>query len=154
MRRKDHNATRRRRVAFTSRRMGPLRANIYSERVRVRTITSRLRALPPAAIVAIGWVIGLIYAYPGMMTMDSLDQLREGREGFYTDGHPPAMAAMWRIVDAITAGPFLMLVIQTAAFVTGMYLILRRAMSPRAAALATTLVYIFPPVLAPMAVIW
>jgi hypothetical protein len=120
----------------------------------VRAITARIRGLPPAAILAIGWMIGLIYAYPGMMTMDSLDQLREGREGFYTDGHPPAMAAMWRIVDAIAAGPFGMLVIQTAAFVAGMYLILRRALSPRGAALATTLLYLFPPVLAPMAVIW
>jgi hypothetical protein len=99
--------------------------------------------------------MGLLYAYPGMMTMDSLDQLREGRAGFYTDGHPAAMAAMWRIVDAVLPGPFGMLLIQTAAFVTGAYLILRRAFtSPRGAAVATVCVFLFPPVLAPLAVIW
>ncbi len=114
----------------------------------------KFRSLPPGVIVAIGWGIGLVYAFPGMMTMDSLDQLREGREHFYTDGHPPAMAAMWRIVDAIIAGPFGMLMIQTGAFVLGLYWILKRAMQPRSAAIATVCVYVFPPVLAPMGVIW
>jgi hypothetical protein len=124
----------------------------YYTRVR---LTERIRTLPAGVIVAAGWAIGLVYAFPGMMTMDSLDQLREGREAFYTDGHPPAMAAMWRIVDAIVAGPIGMLAIQTAAFVTGMYLILRRALvSPRRAAVATVAIYLFPPVLAPMAVVW
>ncbi len=113
-----------------------------------------VRSLPPGVIVAIGWGIGLVYAYPGMMTMDSLDQLSEGRAHFYTDGHPPAMAAMLRIVDAIIAGPFGMLMIQTGAFVIGLYWILKRAMQPRTAAIATSCIYVFPPVLAPMGVIW
>jgi hypothetical protein len=122
--------------------------------MRVR-LTERIRSLPPGVIVAAAWVVGLVYAFPGLMSMDSLDQLREGREGFLTDGHPPAMAAMWGLVDAVISGPFGMLMIQTAAFVVGMYLILRRAFtSRRRAAVATTLLYLFPPVLAPMAVIW
>jgi hypothetical protein len=117
-------------------------------------VTERIRRLPPGVIVAMGWVVGLVYAYPGLVTMDSLDQLREGREGFYTDGHPPAMAAMWKLVDLVISGPLGMLVIQTLAFVVGMYWILRRAMTPTRAAIATALLFAFPPILAPMAVIW
>src|SRR5437588_4867274 len=89
-----------------------------------------------------------------MMTMDSLDQLSEARAGVYSDGHPPAMAAMWRVIDAIVSGPLGMLLIQTAAFLGGLYLVLRRALAPRAAAIAASLLFLFPPVLAPMAVIW
>jgi hypothetical protein len=114
----------------------------------------RIRELRPFTIVAIGWVIGIIYAFPGVMTLDGNDQLQQGRDNFYTDGHPPAMALLWRYVDRIIAGPFGMLVIQTVAFVVGLYWILRRTLSPRRAALATTILFLVPPVLAPMAAIW
>jgi len=108
----------------------------------------------PRAILLVGWVLALIYAFPGIMTMDSLDQLREARDGVLTDGHPPALAAIIHVVDAIISGPFGMLLIQTSAFLVGAYWILRRALPPRAAALAACLVLLYPPVLAPMAVIW
>jgi len=114
----------------------------------------RIRELRPFTILAIGWVIGIIYAYPGVMTLDGNDQLHQGRTDFYTDGHPPAMAWMWRYVDAVIAGPFGMLVIQTVTFVAGIYLILRRAIAPRRAAVATVVIFLFPPVLSPMAAIW
>jgi hypothetical protein len=113
-----------------------------------------LAGRPPAAILAAGWVVALVYAYPGLMTFDSIRQLKEGRAGFYTDGHPPAMAALWGAIDALVAGPIGMLVIQTTAFLAGTYLVLRRAMGPRPAAVVAALVLVFPPVLAPMAVIW
>jgi len=124
----------------------------------MRNVTRRIAGWfarwPPLAILAAGWVVAVVYAFPGMMTMDSIDQLTEARTGFYTDGHPPAMAALWRIVDTILAGPFGMLVLQTVAFVAGLYLLLRRAMRPRRAAVAASLLLVFPPILAPMAVIW
>lgn len=96
----------------------------------------------------------VLYAFPGVMTMDSFDQLKEGREWFFTDAHPPLMAAIWGVVDRIIPGPFGMLVIQTAAFLVGLYLILRRALEPRGAAIAAVCLMLFPPVLAPMAVVW
>ena len=86
--------------------------------------------------------------------MDSFDQLKEGRAWFFTDAHPPVMAALWGIVDRLLPGPLGMLVIQSAAFLTGLYLILRRAFQPRGAAIAAVLLFLFPPVLAPLAVIW
>jgi hypothetical protein len=136
----------------------PRLSNVYSARVRlsqrVGAITRRLGELRPFTILAIGWAISIVYAFPGVMTLDSNDQLQEARNGFYTDSHPPVMAAMWRVIDAILPGPFGMLVLQTVAFVAGLYLILRRTLPARRAAVAAVALYLFPPVLAPMAVIW
>jgi hypothetical protein len=96
----------------------------------------------------------LVFAYPGLLTQDSVDQLVEARAGFFTDAHPPAMAALWRLFDALVAGPFAMLLVQGSTFLIGCYLLLKRAMSARRAALAASLFLLFPPVLTTMAVIW
>ncbi len=96
----------------------------------------------------------MLYAYPGVMTMDSFDQLSEGRRWFFTDSHPPVMAALWGLLDHVVRGPLPMLVIQGTCFLAGLYLILCRAMRPDRAAIVTCVVFLFPPVLVPMAVIW
>jgi hypothetical protein len=88
------------------------------------------------------------------MSVDSFDQLGEGRAWFFTDSHPPAMAALWGLVDRIVPGPFGMLAIQTGCFLAGTYLVLRRALAPVPAAIAASLVFLFPPVGATLAVIW
>jgi hypothetical protein len=112
------------------------------------------RELQPRLILVIGGLVFLLYAYPGLMTVDSVDQLTEARAGFYTDPHPPAMAALWHVLDAIIAGPFLMLLLQGITFLAGTYLVVKRALSPRKAAIAATLVLLFPPVTCTMAFIW
>jgi hypothetical protein len=99
-------------------------------------------------------MVFVLVAYPGVMTMDSFDQLEEARAWFFTDSHPPAMAALWGVVDRIWPGPLGMLVIQSTAFLYGLYRLLRHAMSPRCAAAFACVVFLFPPVLAPMIVIW
>lgn len=106
------------------------------------------------AILVVGWLGLVLYAFPGVMTMDSLQQLEEARSHVFTDSHPALMAVVWSGLDRIVAGPLLMLVLQSVPFITGLYLLLRRALSPRKAAVAAVLVTWFPPVLAPMAVIW
>jgi len=88
------------------------------------------------------------------MTLDSCEQLAEARDGFFTDAHPPMMAAIWRVLDAIMSGAFLMLVLQATTLLAGLYLVLRRALSPRAAAIATVVVMLYPPIVNPMAFIW
>ncbi|MEP6860023.1 MAG: hypothetical protein ABJE66_05350 [Deltaproteobacteria bacterium] len=113
-----------------------------------------MRRIPARAILIAGWIVLVLYAYPGVMTMDSFDQLHEGRTWFFTDAHPPMMAAMWGVLDRIVAGPILMLLVQSGAFLAGLFAILRRALPPRAAALTAVAILLFPPVLAPMAVIW
>jgi hypothetical protein len=113
-----------------------------------------IRRIPASVILALGWLWLVIYAFPGVMTMDSFDQLREGREGVFSDAHPPIMAALWGILDRIVAGPLPMLVIQSTAFLGGTYLILRRVFTPRAAAVAACALFIYPPVFCTLAVIW
>ncbi len=113
-----------------------------------------LANLPPRVILALGWLAIVLYGFPGMMTMDSIQQLQEARAGVYTDFHPAVMARLWHFVDRLIAGPFGMFVIQTTLFVVGIYLLLVRVMRPRRAAVATCLLALYPPVLAPMGVIW
>ncbi|HTL32493.1 MAG TPA: hypothetical protein VL326_05190 [Kofleriaceae bacterium] len=113
-----------------------------------------MRRALPWLILAVGWVLLVLYAYPGVMTMDSFDQLREGREWIFTDAHPPIMAGIWGVIDRIWPGPFGMLVLQATCFLAGIYLVLQRAMRPWRAAVCAVCILLFPPVLAPMAVIW
>src|SRR5262245_9378172 len=88
------------------------------------------------------------------MSSDSATQLADARSHQYTDWHPPVMAAMWTVLDKIVAGPALMLVLQGSLFLIGSYRLLRAVLSERAAAIAASAILLFPPVLAPMAVIW
>jgi hypothetical protein len=120
----------------------------------VRAVRSWLAELPPRVILAIGWLLVILYGFPGMMTMDSIQQLQEARARVYTDFHPAVMARIWHYVDKLIAGPFGMYVIQTTLFIAGAYLLFARVMRPRRAAVVTCLFAIFPPVLAPMGVIW
>jgi hypothetical protein len=113
--------------------------------VRVRTALG---------ILAAGWIVVVLYAYPGVMTMDSFDQLGEGRAWFFTDSHPPVMAALWGLVDRVIPGALGMLLIQVTALFAGLYLVLRRALHPVAAAIVSCVIALFPPVLTPMAVMW
>ncbi len=112
------------------------------------------RRFVPGAIVAAAWALVLAYAWPGIMTVDSFDQLREGRAGFYTDSHPPALGALWGLIDRVVTGPKGLYVLQTGTFVIGLYILLRRTFAPVRAATIAALVTIFPPILAPMGVIW
>ena len=119
-----------------------------------RGVSRALAALPPRWILALGWLALIIYAYPGLMTQDSFDHLREARAGAFTDGHPPAIDLLWRWTDYVIAGPFGMLVIQSATFLLGLYLVLRQTFTPRPAAWLSVAVFLSPPVMTSMAVIW
>jgi hypothetical protein len=120
----------------------------------VRRAARRIAQTPPPIVVGIAWLIVIVYAFPGQLTQDSFDHLREAREGRYTDLHPPLISALWRIVDRIVHGQFGMLVIQTLPLAAGLYAVLRRTFSARGAAWAAAAVLLFPPVMLPMAVIW
>jgi hypothetical protein len=117
-------------------------------------VWSWVRVRSPWLILAAGWLVFVIYAHPGLMTRDSYDQLMEVRAREYSDAHPPMMQAIWTVLDLVIAGPFTMIVLQTATFLTGAYLILRRVLSERGSALAAVALLWFPPVGAVMAVVW
>jgi hypothetical protein len=112
-------------------------------------------AATPRRILWTGWLLFVVYCYPGYMSTDSVDQLLQARgEQEIHDWYPPIMALIWRWTDRVIAGPFPMLIIQSVSFLLGLSVILESLMRPRSAAIAASLVLIWPPVLAPMAVIW
>jgi hypothetical protein len=110
--------------------------------------------LAPYAIVAAAWALFVAYAWPGIMTWDSIQQLTQARSGDYGNWHPPLMAWLWSLLDAIVSGPALMLLLQTALFAVGLYAIFRRYYTPLVAAIIAAGVFLFPPVFAPMSCIW
>lgn len=110
--------------------------------------------MPPLVVLATAWLILIVYAFPGQMSQDSFDHLREARGGVYTDGHPPAINLLWKLVDGVIAGPFGMLVLQSVGMVAGLYALLRRGLAARPAAWIAAAVFVFPPVLMPFAMIW
>lgn len=113
-----------------------------------------LRALPPRVILGVGWFTFFIHAYPGRMTRDSFDQLRQARTGYFLDDHPPLMQAIVWVTDRVVAGPIGVVMLQGALFLAGAYLVLRRAMRERVAAVVAVAVLWFPPVVAVMVVMW
>ena len=112
------------------------------------------RRVSPTAILLAGLAVFVLYGFPGYMSNDSCDQLLQARSLIFTDAHPPVMAAEWALLDAIIAGPLLMLVLQGALFLWGLAALLRGIVGPRAAALLAVALLLFPPVLTTMAVIW
>lgn len=117
-------------------------------------MTAWLARISPRTILAVAWVGLMLYAYPGYLSYDSVVQLIQARSGVLGDAHPPLMSALWSVTDSIIAGPLPMLVIQVTCFLAGVYLVLKRTMSPRAAALCAMLILWFPPIAAVLAVIW
>ncbi|HEX5064022.1 MAG TPA: hypothetical protein VFV99_31800 [Kofleriaceae bacterium] len=108
---------------------------------------------PPAAILAVGWLVLVVYAYPGQLSWDSLEYLRAARDGFYTDAHPPAMSGLWSLTELFVAGPSGMFLLQSLAFITGLYLAMRKTFPARGAAWSAALLTVFPPILLPMGVV-
>jgi hypothetical protein len=111
------------------------------------------RRVTPRAVLLAGYVVFVIYAYPGYLTTESADQLIDGRVGAFTDWHAPAMSLIWGLVELVVTGPVGMLVLQSALVLGGAYALLRRALPARPAAISAALLLVFPPVMATLAVV-
>lgn len=109
---------------------------------------------PPRTLLITGWVVFILGSYPGYMSFDSTMQLYDVRNRIYTDAHAPVMTALWGLLEWVVAGPLPMLVLQSGLFLFGLAAVLRTITSPRAAAVTAVALLLFPPVFAPMAVIW
>lgn len=106
-------------------------------------------------ILAAGWLWFLVYAFPGYMSYDSVWQLSQARQQEpLNEWHPPMMAFIWRLTDAVIAGPFPMLVLQSVTFLVGLYALLRHVMPGRVAAIVSVVVLLLPQNITVMAVIW
>jgi hypothetical protein len=113
-----------------------------------------LGELPPAVVLLAAWLVLFVYAYPGQMTQDSFDQLAEARAGVYTDSHPPITSLVWKLVEYVIAGAFGMLIVQSLAFLLGLYALFRHYLTARRAAWVAALIFLFPPVFVLFGVIW
>lgn len=120
----------------------------------LRWSRDRLARLSPRAVLLLGYVLFILWSFPGYMSTDSEVQLAEARSGVFSNAHPPFMAAEWRVLDAIVSGPVLMLLLQGALFLWGLHAILRKVASPRTAAWIAIGILMFPPVLTVFAVVW
>jgi hypothetical protein len=123
-------------------------------RAGLKRVLRALAAVPPFAVLGVTWLLVILYAYPGQMTVDSYDHLREARTGLYTDAHPPILNLLFKVADAIVKGPVLMLFAQTVMLLLGLYLVLRRRFSKPAAAWIASAMFLSPPVMLPMTMIW
>ncbi len=112
------------------------------------------RWLTPRTILGIAIAGVILYSYPGLVSYDSVDQLAQGRHWQLGDWHPPAMSALWRVVELFVGGPFGMLVLQTTALVLGAYAIVRDQVSLHTAAIVALAIAWFPPILTVTGVIW
>jgi hypothetical protein len=113
-----------------------------------------LKNLSPRVILAIGWCAFFVHAYPGRMTRDSWDQLRQARSGFYLDDHPPLMQLIVSFTDRLVSGPMGVVMLQSALFLAGTYVLLARVMRVRVAALVALALLFFPPTFVVMVVMW
>ena len=112
-----------------------------------------LRSLSPRAVLLVAFGGFLLYGFPGYMSSDSVLQLTEARTGHFSDGNPPLMAAEWWVLDKIICGPVLMLALQGALLLGGLYVLLRRFLDAKPAAWTAGAILLFPPVLVTMAVL-
>jgi hypothetical protein len=69
-----------------------------------------------AAILLAGWGFTLAVSWPGHLSYDSIIQLHDGRTGFYHSWHPPVMAWLLGVGDAIVPGAGLFVLFDTVLF--------------------------------------
>ncbi|MEO8704904.1 MAG: hypothetical protein ABI867_32930 [Kofleriaceae bacterium] len=98
----------------------------------------------PRQILAATFASFLVYSWPGFIGWDSREHLLHARRGIFGDAHPPAVAWLWRIVELVVAGPAGMLLVQAIPLLAGLYLIFRHRLAARPAAVAASIVFLFP----------
>lgn len=65
------------------------------------------------AVLGLGLLVSLAANLPGHMSYDSVLQLAQGRSGVYNYWHPPVMAWLLGVFDAVVRGPALFVVFDT-----------------------------------------
>lgn len=91
-----------------------------------------------------GFFLTLFFYFPGIMTPDSDFQLLMARDWSFTDWHPVIMSIVWRPLDAIVAGPALMLILFAGLYWISFALFARAArhVRPSLAVLFTVIAFL------------
>lgn len=82
-----------------------------------RRISARAIA---ACILAFGLVISVALNWPGQLSYDSIVQLHDGRTGHYNPWHPPVMAWLLGLEDALLPGTGLFILIDALLIFAGL----------------------------------
>ncbi len=96
----------------------------------------QLSAMVTAAILLTGLLAMLALNLPGQLSYDSVGQLFDGRVGHYNSWHPPVMAWLLGLFDAIVPGTGLFVCFEAVLLGTAFALCLRRETGWIAAAIA------------------
>jgi hypothetical protein len=97
------------------------------------------------ALLILGTGFMLALNLPGQMSPDSVSQLLEGRTGHYESWHPPVMAWLLGLFDALWPGPALFVVLDAGLLLGAWLLLLRLAKAPGWGALAVALILLLAP---------
>jgi hypothetical protein len=97
------------------------------------------------ALLVLGTGLMLALNLPGQMSLDSVSQLLEGRTGHYESWHPPVMAWLLGLFDALWPGPALFVLCDTALLLGAWLLLLRLSKAPGWGAFAVALVLLLTP---------
>ena len=112
----------------------------------VAAISRWLREVSARAILCAALGLFFVYSWPGFVGWDTRAHLIAARTGIHTDGHPPAVSRLVRIVELFVAGPAGLLVIQSVTLLLALYLLFKTRLAPRTAALVSSAVFLFPPI--------
>ena len=126
----------------------------YFEGVDARIRAAAWKGLP--FLVALV-VTGLITAasYPGFMSFDSIEALRQARGGVEGSQYPPFGSYVWRIFDWIWPGPTLMQLLQNGLLLMTLAAIFRALRWPVLLQASALIAFaILPPVMGVMLVVW
>lgn len=106
--------------------------------------------------VALGMCVLITAAsFPGFMSYDSLEALRQAREGVVGGPYPPFGAYVWRVFDSIWPGPTLMQFAQNILLAGSFAYIVGKARLPLAIGVLSVIFFLLlPPVFGIMLVVW
>lgn len=111
-----------------------------------KAIASWFARRTPRQILLAALVFFLLYAWPGFVGWDTRSHLLEARALHFSDGHPPAVGWLTRIVEVFIRGPAGLLLIQAVTLLGGLYRTFATRLSPRASAWCAAAIFIFPPI--------
>jgi hypothetical protein len=103
-----------------------------------------LQRLSPRTILCSALGLFLLYCWPGFIGWDTREHFVQSRAGHYTDGHPPAIAVLFRFCELFVAGPLLLLLLQAVSILLGLYLVLASRLAQRTAAFVASAIFLFP----------
>jgi hypothetical protein len=110
-----------------------------------------MKRFTPRVILVIGWVVFMLYAYPGFLDHDAVWALMNSREDKYTNAGWPMFAYVWHWLSLFVGGPPGMLFLQATFTLVGAYHVVRRVVPDRLAAVIASGLLLFPPVMATVA---